>query len=117
MHATRCIEARRPRSPEQGPFGVAGPQLRIDGMTVRDIATLTRDKHVPNNVNFLGTLAKPGARALRDKVHLPKLSEDACSIDSKHFDWKGLFGDLVLRNFGVKDPSTQAKTMRSFRAA
>lgn len=71
-------------------------QLRTDEITMRDIVTMTRDEYYPNNINFLGTVAKPGAYALRDNVHLPKLSEDAYSIDSKCFDRRVLLGDLVL---------------------
>lgn len=82
---------------------LVGPQLRTDCATVRDIVTMTRGKDCPNNINFLGALAEPGAGALRGNVHLLKLSEDADAIDSKYFDWKVRFGDLVLRNIGVKD--------------
>lgn len=55
-------------------------------MTMRDIATMMWGKYYPNNSNFLGTLAEPMACALRGFVHMPKLSEGACSMDIKYYD-------------------------------
>lgn len=69
---------------------------------MRGIVTMTRDKYYPNNSKFLGALATPSDCALRDTVHLPKLSDDAYDIDSKYFDWKDLFDKLIQRNFGAK---------------
>lgn len=77
-------------------------KFHTDGMTMRDIAKITRDKYYSNIINFLGTMAEPRACTLRDNVHMPKLSEDAYSMDIKCYDWNDHFGGFVFRNGGVE---------------
>lgn len=79
------IEVTQDPIPElHGTQTLVGSKLRTDGMTMRGIATMMRDKYYPNNIDFRGTMAEPGMCAPRDTVHKPKLAEGAYSMDIKN---------------------------------